>query len=90
MLCSIIKHSGSGESTQEVGRNTHLSARVSPYTSFVFTPPLVCFITEQSTVEAFLFVKLCMEQNPDITYPCYNEHCHFPGPLVLCYIWVPL
>ena len=43
--------------TQEVGRNTRLSARVPPYTSFVLAPLPVCFITEQSTVEAYLFVN---------------------------------
>ena len=45
------------KSTQEVGRNTRLSARVSPYTSFVLAPLPACFITEQSTVEAYLFVN---------------------------------
>ena len=59
--CSVIKHSGSGESTQEVGRNARLSARVSPYTSFMLVPRPECFITEQSTVEAFLFAKYSNE-----------------------------
>ena len=59
VLCSVIKHPGSGDSTQEVGRNTRLSVRVSPYTSFVLSPLPACFITEQSssTVEAFLFIN---------------------------------
>ena len=56
VLCSVIKHSGSGESTQEVGRNARLSARISPYTSFMLVPLPACFIPEQSTVEAF-FIK---------------------------------
>ena len=43
--------------TQEVGKNTRLSARVSPHTSFVLWPLLACFTTEQSTVKASLFVK---------------------------------
>ena len=57
MLCSVVKHLGSGDITQEVGRNTHLTARVSPCTSFALLPLPVCFTTKQSTVEASLFVK---------------------------------
>ena len=49
VLCSVVKHLGlSGYSTQEVGRNTRLTARVSPYTSFVLSPLPACFTTEQS------------------------------------------
>ena len=33
------------------------TSRVSPYTYFVLEPLRACFITEQSTVKAFLFVK---------------------------------
>ena len=53
MLCSVIKDAGSGKSTQEVGRNPPPT----PYTSFMLVPLPACFITEQITVEAFLFVK---------------------------------
>ena len=59
VLCSVIMHSGSGESTQEVGENT----RVSPCTSFVLAPLPTCFITEESTVKAILFVKYRKSSN---------------------------
>ena len=57
VLCSVVKHLGSGDSTQEVGRNTHLRAHVPPYTSFVLSLLPACFTTKQSTVEASLFVN---------------------------------
>ena len=47
------------KTTQEEERNTRLSARVSPYTSFVLEPLSACFTTEQSTVKASLFVSYC-------------------------------
>ena len=53
VLCSVVKHLGSGWNTQEVGRNTRLRL-VFPLTL------LSCpsrFITEQSTVETSLFIK---------------------------------
>ena len=31
----------------------------------------------------------CMEKNPDITHPSYNEHI-CASPLALCYIEIPL
>ena len=48
VLCSV---------NQEVGGSSTAS-RVSTYTSFVLEPLPACFTTEQSTVEAFLFVRL--------------------------------
>ena len=65
MLCSVVKHLGSSNSTQEVGRNTRLMTHVSPHTSFVLSLLPACFTTEQSTVEASLFVK-------NITFPQPN------------------
>ena len=59
--CSVVKHLGhlgSGQSTQEVGRNTRLRLLFPPaYTSFVLQPLLDCFKTEQSTVKASLAVN---------------------------------
>ena len=61
VLCSVVKHLGhlgSGQSTQEEGRNTRLRLLFSPaYTSFVLQPLLDCFKTEQSTVKASLAVN---------------------------------
>ena len=48
VLCSV---------NQEVG-GISTTSRVSTYTSFVVYPLPACFTTEQSTVEAFLFVRL--------------------------------
>ena len=53
MLCSVVKHLESGDSTQEVGRNTRLG--------LVFSPLPACFTTEQSTVKASLFVNSATE-----------------------------
>ena len=39
------------------GKKHSTTSRVSPYTSFVLYPLPACFITEQSTVKASLFVK---------------------------------
>ena len=58
MLRSVIKHLGSGggeHSRSEEKRS--LAARISPYTPFVLSSLPKCFITEQSTVQAVLFVK---------------------------------
>ena len=57
VLCSVIKHLGSGYSTQEAGRNTRLSARVSPYRFFRALAASCVLTTEQNIVEASLFVK---------------------------------
>ena len=46
MLCSVVKHLGSDQSTQEVGKGS------SPYTSFLLQPLLACVTAEQSTVKA--------------------------------------
>ena len=51
-LCSVLF----GNSTQEEGEHSP-AARVSFYTSFVLSPLPACFTTEQSTVEASLFVN---------------------------------
>ena len=46
MLCSVVKHLGSGRTLKKWGKH------------FFPTLPLpACFATEQSTVEASLFVK---------------------------------
>ena len=43
------------------GEKHSTTSRVSPYTSFVHQPLPACFITEQSTVKASLFVKQSAE-----------------------------
>ena len=42
---------------EESGKKHSTTSRVSPYTSFALYPLPACFITEQSTVKASLFVK---------------------------------
>ena len=59
VLCSVVKHLGSGNSTQEVGRNSGLRL-VFLYTSFVLSPLPVCFKTEQSTVDKRLRIKIIL------------------------------
>ena len=56
VLCAVVKNLGSGQSTQEVGRNTCLSLVFLP-TSLVLWPLPASFTTKQSTVEASPFVK---------------------------------
>ena len=57
MLFSVIKHSESGESTQEVEKNTHLRL-VFPPTFLVLLLFPACSVTEQSIAKASSFVKL--------------------------------
>ena len=56
MLCSVVKHLGSGRALKKVGKNTRQRLVFSP-TLFRALPLAPCFTTEQSTVEASLFVN---------------------------------
>ena len=56
MTCSVVKHLGSGQSTQEVGKTLDYVSCF-PYTYFVLYMLPACLTTEQITVEASLFVK---------------------------------
>ena len=54
MLCSVVKHAGSGRARKKCGEKHETQPSVFPY--FLSAPPLPkCFTTEQSTVEASLF-----------------------------------
>ena len=56
MLCSVVKHLGSGRALKKWGKT--LDCVLCFPLHFFRAPPLpVCFRTEQSTVEASLFVK---------------------------------
>ena len=56
MLCSVVKHLGSGRTLKKWGKTLDYVPRF-PLHFFRALPLPVCFTTEQSTVEASLFVK---------------------------------
>ena len=56
MLCSVVKHLGRGKALKKIGKNTRLRLVFSPRL-FRALPLPPCFATEQSTVEASLFVN---------------------------------
>ena len=57
MLCSVIKHSRKWREHSRSGEKHSPAARVHPTLLSCSRHFLACFITEQSTVLAFLFVK---------------------------------
>ena len=59
-LCSVVKHLGSGRALKKWGKTLDC---VSCFPLYFFSalPLPACFTTEQSTVEASLFVK-CMDK----------------------------
>ena len=50
VLCSVVKHLGSGRALKRSGEKRSTASRVFPYTSSVLYPLPACFTTEQSTV----------------------------------------
>ena len=55
VLCSFVKHAGSGRARKKCEEKQETKSSVSHY--FLSAPPLPkCFTTEQSTVQASLFV----------------------------------
>ena len=56
MLCSVVKHAGSGRARKKCTRGKH-ETKSGVFPHFLSALPLPkCFTTEQSTVEASLFV----------------------------------
>ena len=73
VLCSVVKHLGSGRALKKWGKTLDF---VSCFPLHFFrAPPLpVCFTTEQSTVEASLFVKyICACVLGSITSRCSGK-----------------
>ena len=58
MLCSVVKHLGSGRALKKWGKTLDFVSCF-PLYFFRALPLPACFTTEQSTVEASLFVKYC-------------------------------
>ena len=56
MLCSVVKHLGSGRALKKWGKTLDFVSCF-PLHFFRALPLPACFTTEQSTVEASLFVK---------------------------------
>ena len=56
MLCSVVKHLGSGRALKKQGKTLD-SVSCFPLHFFRALPLPTCFTTEQSTVEASLFVN---------------------------------
>ena len=55
VLCSDVKHAGSGRARKKCRGKHEMKSSVFPY--FLSAPPLPkCFITEKSTVEAPLMI----------------------------------
>ena len=56
MICSVVKHAGSGRARKKCRGKHETQSSVFPH--FLSALPLPkCFTTEQNTVEASLFVK---------------------------------
>ena len=55
MLCSVVKHAGSGRARKKCRGKHETKSSVFPHFLSALTLPK-CFTTEQSTVEASLFV----------------------------------
>ena len=73
MLCSVVKHAGSGRA-QKKCRGKH-STTSSVFLYFLSALPLpACFTTEQSTVEVSLFVK---KYNAVLLYNNPTSHLYF-------------
>ena len=88
MTCSdILSDTTSGRPHQSLqpsftalsSRAILITSRVSPYTSFVLKPLSACFITEQSTVKASLFVnknsRTVMKFRRKALAPCRGYRC---------------
>ena len=56
VLCAVVKHLGSGRALKKLGKTLDCVSCF-PLHFFRALPLPACFTTEQSTVEAFLFVK---------------------------------
>ena len=57
VLCSVVKHTGSGRARKKCRRKHDTQSSVLPYQLSALPLPK-CFTTEQSAVEASLFVLL--------------------------------
>ena len=62
MLCSVVKHLGSGRALKKGGKTLDCVSCF-PLHFFRALPLPACFTTEQSTVEASLFVNSILEKN---------------------------
>ena len=67
VLCSVVKHLGSGRALKKWGKTLDCVSCF-PLHFFRALPLPACFTTEHSTVEASLFVNLNSPMNLDILF----------------------
>ena len=67
VLCSVVKHLGSGRALKKWGKTLDCVSCF-PLHFFRALPLPACFTTEHSTVEASLFVNLNLPMNLDILF----------------------